>query len=268
MARPTSSGCLLVFAALLIGHFQASLQLVIKKVDIPTSVRVGEEYVILDCDYDLENTSPMGLVVKWYLNGYYLVYQWIYDKVPGAPDPISKYIDLQYKASNDPNTMYRAMKLMRPDIDLTGNYTCQISTFQDEVSTTRPMTVYSTGQENEFKLRSKKTNDGVEVTCGAVGLYPKPTLDITVEGFPDMQSSRPIITETPDGHYNIDSYLALEDQDLPDSAVINCVLGIPSVNYNATKKLVHYPSGNSAGGMRTSVFVILMNAAVFILLGY
>lgn len=120
----------------------ASLQLVIKKVDIPSAVRVGEEYVILDCDYDLENTSTKGLVVKWYLNGFDLVYQWIYGTVPAAIDPASKYIDLHYKASNDPNTMYRAMKLTRPDIDLTGNYTCLISTFEDETSTMRPMIVY------------------------------------------------------------------------------------------------------------------------------
>ena len=118
-----------------------SLQLVIKQVNIPQSVRVGEDSVILDCDYDLENTSTKGLVVKWYLNDYDLVYQWIYDTPPQAIDPVLKYID-HFKASDDPNTMYRAMRLTRPGIDLTGNYTCLISTFEDEVSAKRPMTVY------------------------------------------------------------------------------------------------------------------------------
>lgn len=119
-----------------------SLQLVIKSIDIPSGVKVGDDHVILDCDYDFENTSTKGLVVKWYLNNFDLVYQWIYGTAPQAIDPASKYIDLDYKASDDPNTMYRAMKLKRPDIDLTGNYTCLISTFQDEVSATRLMTVY------------------------------------------------------------------------------------------------------------------------------
>lgn len=62
-------------------------------------------------------------------------------------------------------------------------------------------------------------------------------------GYPDIKAPRPMLTETQDGHYDIVSYLALEDVVLPDSAVITCVLGIPSVNYNATKKIVHYPTG-------------------------
>ncbi|KAJ8682003.1 hypothetical protein QAD02_017795 [Eretmocerus hayati] len=222
-------------------------QLVIRDVDIQPAVRVGEDYVILDCDYDFENTSSKGLVVKWYLNNFDLVYQWIYGTAPQAIDPVAKYIDLDYKASDNSSSIYRAMKLKQPDIDLTGNYTCLISTFEDEVSAKRPMTVYSTGPEEEFKLWHTKTNfdgkDGIEVTCQAAGLYPKPTLEISIDGFPDIKSPRPIITETEDGHYSIVSYLPLEDSVLPDSAVINCVLGIPSVNYSVTKKLVHYPPG-------------------------
>lgn len=117
-------------------------QLKIVKVDVPSSVKVGEDYVILDCDYDLENTSSRGLVVKWFLNNYDLVYQWIYNTKPQAIEPAMKYIDLEYRASEEPTSMYRAMKLVEPNIDLTGNYTCQISTFEDEVSEKRSMTVY------------------------------------------------------------------------------------------------------------------------------
>ncbi|XP_011497441.1 PREDICTED: uncharacterized protein LOC105361858 isoform X2 [Ceratosolen solmsi marchali] len=239
---------LLMSFLLVIAYFQASLQLAIKKVNIPEGVKVGEEYVILDCDYDLGNTSTKGLVVKWYLNNFDLVYQWIYGSAPQAIDPASKYIDLHYKASHDPNTMYRAMKLKQPDIDLSGNYTCLISTFEDETSAKRPMTVYSTGREDEFKLwHTKKIisdiDESIEVTCQAVGLYPKPTLDIIIEDYSDFKSPRPIITETEDGHYNIVTYLTLDNDDLPDSVVINCILGIPNVNYNATKKLVHYTAG-------------------------
>jgi hypothetical protein len=61
--------------------------------------------------------------------------------------------------------------------------------------------------------------------------------------YPEFKSPRPVITETEDKHYNIVSYLTLQDEDLPDSIVINCILGIPNVNYNATKKLVHYTAG-------------------------
>lgn len=117
-------------------------QLNIKKVEIPSSVRVGEDFVILDCDYELQNTSNKGLVVKWYYNNYELMYQWIYGSKPQAIESAAKYIDLDYKASDDPNTMYRAMKLSKPNIDLSGDYTCQISTFQDEEEAKGKMIVY------------------------------------------------------------------------------------------------------------------------------
>ncbi|XP_058791075.1 uncharacterized protein LOC131664192 isoform X2 [Phymastichus coffea] len=269
----TRSYCLTLVACLLVAQqFQDSQLLVIKEVDIPATVKVEEDFVILDCDYDLQNTSIKGLVVKWYLNEMDLVYQWIYGGPPQAVAPVLKYIDLHYKASDNRTKMYRAMKLRSPDIDLTGNYTCQISTFEDEVSEKRAMTVYSTGREEEFKLWHTKMSydgdDGVEVTCQALGLYPKPTLDITVEGYPEIQSPRPLITETEDGHYDIVSYLTLEDDDLPDSVVINCILGIPAVNYNATKKIVHYPPENGTGQVNVSLSIMLLSITAYLLLGH
>ncbi|XP_014203688.1 uncharacterized protein LOC106635989 [Copidosoma floridanum] len=301
----------LLLCCLLVGVcLQVSEQLIMRKTEIPASVRAGEDYVILDCDYEFQNTSTKGLVVKWYFNTFDLVYQWIYGTAAQAIEPASKYIDLHYKASNDPNKMYRAMKLTQPDIDLTGNYTCLISTFQDEISANMPMTVYSTGREDEFKLWHRKMgqngDDSVEVTCQAVGLYPKPTLDISVEGMSKLQSPRPIITETEDGHYNIVSYLTLDNTELPDSVVINCMLGIPSVSYNVTKKIVYIPpgrptttaiaitaggttkllrkmeiqaldnsqadassgGGNSGDRVRTSLLVILMSVSGFVYLAH
>lgn len=106
-------------------------------------VKVGEfDYVILDCDYEFENTSKRGQVVKWFFEDTEMVYQWIQGQDPQAVEPATKYIDLTYKASDDPYTEYRAMKLNKPGIDLTGDYTCVISTFEDEKTANASMVVY------------------------------------------------------------------------------------------------------------------------------
>ena len=115
--------------------------------NIPSSVKVGVDSVILDCDYDLEGTSKKDLVVKWFLdhyNPYTPVYQWIFGRSPQIDKeaPIAKYIDLQYRASNDAHTMFRAMRLVRPNIDLSGNYTCKISTIEEEAVHEGSMVVY------------------------------------------------------------------------------------------------------------------------------
>ncbi|OAD57822.1 hypothetical protein WN48_01531 [Eufriesea mexicana] len=123
-------------------------QLVIKSVNVPPTVKADDtDYVILDCDYDLENTSNKGLVVKWFFNTNEVAYQWIYGRDPLAGDTARKYVDLKYKASDDPYTKYRAMKLNKPGIDLTGEYTCVISTFADERSASASMVVYYEANE-------------------------------------------------------------------------------------------------------------------------
>lgn len=123
--------------------FAESKELIIKNVNIPAMVKAGDtDYVILDCDYDLENTSSHGLVVKWFFNGNEVTYQWIYGMSPLAGETASKYADLKYKASDDPYTEYRAIKLDKPGIELTGEYTCVISTFTDERIANATMIVY------------------------------------------------------------------------------------------------------------------------------
>ncbi|XP_011705845.1 PREDICTED: uncharacterized protein LOC105461049 [Wasmannia auropunctata] len=134
---------MLVSLLLIFGCISESQQFIIRSINIPSAVKVGDvDYVILDCDYALENTSSHGLVVKWFFNDNQVVYQWIYGKKPLADDPAAKYVDLTYKASNDPFTEYRAMKLDKPGIDLTGNYTCVISTYADERTANASMVIY------------------------------------------------------------------------------------------------------------------------------
>jgi hypothetical protein len=122
-------------------------------VNVPPAVRLGKvDHVILDCDYALENTSSRGLVVKWFFNDEQVVYQWIHGMHPVANELIARYVDLEYKASDDPFTEYRAIKLDKPGIDLTGDYTCVISTFQDERRANAYMIVYCEHAHPSFRL--------------------------------------------------------------------------------------------------------------------
>ena len=51
-------------------------------------------------------------------------------------------IDLDYDVSPDPSERHRALYLYWPTIEMTGDYTCKISTIQNEVSQTKKLTVY------------------------------------------------------------------------------------------------------------------------------
>ncbi|XP_026670695.1 uncharacterized protein LOC108626522 [Ceratina calcarata] len=245
-------------------YFSECWQLTIKSVNVPAMVKADEtDYVILDCDYDLENTPSNGLVVKWFFNTNEVAYQWIYGRDPLAGDTTRKYVDLKYKASDDPFTKYRAMKLNKPSIDLTGEYTCVISTYADEQSASASMIVYST--EDKFNLAYKKKTiddkDGVEITCMAEGLYPQPTLDISIEDLPEKQPVKSTVTSREDGLYDILSRTALLDEDLPEAAIVKCLLGIPKANYNVSHKVIYYPR-NFAGRLSVSVLLVIIHATL------
>ncbi|XP_034935266.1 uncharacterized protein [Chelonus insularis] len=230
---------------ILFHQIQESTQLIIKSINVPPLVKAGEvDYVILDCDYDLQNVSSDGLVVKWYFNNDNVEYQWIYGHEPRA-DPSASHIDVGYKASDDPYTMYRAMKLNNPTINLTGDYSCAVFTYYDEEIAEASMIVYSTEEKFDLEHRKKIINgkEGMEVTCLAEGLYPQPTMDITVNDVPLNQTEKPDLIMREDGKYDIILQVAMKDEDLPndEEILVKCNLNIPRANY--TRELVYYAGG-------------------------
>ncbi|XP_044590193.1 uncharacterized protein LOC123268856 isoform X3 [Cotesia glomerata] len=232
---------------LLIIQIQESNQLVIKSISVPELLREGEtDYVILDCDYDLENISSDGLVVKWYFNDDNVEYQWIYGHEPQA-DPSASHIDLGYKASDDPYTMYRAMKLNNPTINLTGDYRCAVFTYQDEEIADASMIVYSTEEKFDLKYRKKIIDgkEGVELTCFAEGLYPQPTMDIYVNDIIVNETITSDLTMRNDSKYDIMMQVVAKNENLPNEALVKCSLSIPKANYTIPRELIYIPGAAS-----------------------
>ncbi|XP_032678865.1 uncharacterized protein LOC116847696 isoform X2 [Odontomachus brunneus] len=264
----TKCGMLLTSWLLIIGCIPVSQQLVIKSINVPATVKADEvDHVILDCDYELENTSGQELVVKWFFESDKVVYQWIQGRNPLAVEPAKKYVDLTYRASDDPYTEYRAMKLNKPGIELTGDYKCVISTFEDEKTANASMVVYATEEVFGFaytKKTLKNDKDGLEATCMAKGLYPQPTLDISVKDVPNKQATKSTVTLRRDGLYDILSRIELLDEELPETTTtLECTLGIPKANYSASQMTVY----NSGNFIHTSIdpLLLLMHLLLFIL---
>ncbi|KAK0161913.1 hypothetical protein PV327_008314 [Microctonus hyperodae] len=254
-----TSVCAFIYICItLIGHVQESTQLIIKSMNVPPLVRAGEvDYVILDCDYDLQNISSDGLVVKWFFNYDNLDYQWIYGYEPQA-DPTASHIDLGYKASDDPYTMYRAMKLNNPSINLTGDYRCTVFTYEDEQIADASMIVYSVEEKFDLQYRKRIVDgkDGMEVTCFAEGLYPQPTIDISINDMTWNDTDKPDLTMRDDGKYNIMMRVAAKDEDLPSEALVKCNLAIPKANYSLPRQLTYYSGGSHALSSRWTLTVI------------
>lgn len=117
----------------------------ITELDVPDSIELGTtDEIILDCNYEADNDEE-SLEIKWFFNGdVEQVYQWIPEsKKHGFGMGVLKdKLDLSYNVSNDPNTMYRALKIQNISHDLSGNYTCKVSSFNNEDTETKQLVIY------------------------------------------------------------------------------------------------------------------------------
>lgn len=115
---------------------------------VPEIIQLGgQDSVVLDCNYVMEDTK--GLVVKWFFKNKTQVYQWIpTENQPQGLGILRGKLDLSYRVSDDPYKSHRALRIVNPGTELSGEYTCVVSTFLAEDMRTKQMTVF--GKDSFF----------------------------------------------------------------------------------------------------------------------
>jgi hypothetical protein len=117
----------------------------------PIVIKNGSESsVVLDCDYApnendyvLSKEKPTFLVVKWFFNNDPRpVYQWVHSKKPQDLGVLKGKINTEYRFSEDNVTMYRAIQILNPTTNLSGEYKCTVFNLDVEKSQTRKMIIY------------------------------------------------------------------------------------------------------------------------------
>ncbi|KAJ8725250.1 hypothetical protein PYW07_016208 [Mythimna separata] len=203
---------------------------------VPEVVQYGvKDSVTLDCEFEADNVT--GLVVKWfYTDRLQLVYQWIPPHKPQALGILRNRVDLSHKVSDNPYTQHRAVHITSVVPELTGNYTCVVSTFMAEDEKTSPMTIFVT--ETKFDMIQDRLNDKfLNIICSVEGVYPKPELGILVGNRPQRaKSSIKVI----DGRYTALTSTVVNIERLPPTVEILCEMMVPSANYYSKKREVFY----------------------------
>ncbi|XP_023941213.1 uncharacterized protein LOC112048076 [Bicyclus anynana] len=211
----------------------------IVKVDVPETIQYGvQDAVVLDCDYTYGNDTS-GLMVKWFFKTKTrLVYQWIATKKPQDMGILRGRVDLTYRASNDSLKMHRALRIVKPNTDISGDYTCVVSTFMEEDSRTKQMIVFV--PETNFRLIQNKTDDDtVNVICAADGAFPAPNLTLATPNRRLDGVSHKL--KFVNGRYSAVASVTLLDADLPSPAEFICTLWIPLAKYTVRKEAIYYP---------------------------
>ncbi|XP_049867922.1 uncharacterized protein LOC126368081 [Pectinophora gossypiella] len=213
----------------------------IKRVEVPPLVEVGTESVVLDCDFGTSSTPEAGLVMKWFFNGSSgLVYQWIPPLRPQVIGLLKGKVDMNFRISEEPLQAYRAIKILNPTTDLSGNYTCVVSTFMEEDRQTRPMLVYSSGKKFHF-YQEKKYVFLVTLICTAEDLYPRPEMFILSKGQPLKQATTEIKMDSW-GLYTVSTTAVVHDDDVTSPwEEFVCTLSLPPANYSTNRTTIYYP---------------------------
>lgn len=91
---------------------------------------------------------------------------------------IKPYIDTNYTVSDDKMQRHRALAIIKPVKNMTGEYTCQVGSFtSDDI---RVKYLQMIVPETDLKLTVDKENDeDLSIQCIVKNIYPEPKLTIS-----------------------------------------------------------------------------------------
>ncbi|XP_058463545.1 uncharacterized protein LOC131437905 isoform X2 [Malaya genurostris] len=192
--------------------------------------------LILDCEYEVDE-SEKGFVLKWFLDGQ-PVYQWIPTKNPFPFQSFKNRVDTSYVVSQERLHKHRAMAIIKPLANFTGEYACMVQTFAsiDRKSAKLKIIV----QESKFDLNYYLNGDGyITVDCHARDISPLPELQIRInDKLFETQKLKSVQGEN--NLYNVSISGSIQKEELESPTTIECFLMVPETNYTKKRSTIYY----------------------------
>ncbi|XP_067138437.1 uncharacterized protein [Centruroides vittatus] len=219
----------------------------IRRISVPKWVQNGTDSVILDCEY-VYNENDIRLVVKWFFNdNLEPVYQWIPElNMRHTSGILQGRLDLNFSVNTvDAYSRYRALKVLNPTTELSGKYTCLVTSLAGQDSREQNMTVYVPAAT--FDVNYIETGKDLNLTCEAQGLYPRPNLRLYLlssgETMRQQLEAKKTVEKQSHGVYNIQLHRMIPSLGLQKSegSVFECQLEIQGSTYTSTKRIAYYP---------------------------
>jgi len=153
-----------------------------KESSTSVSVQGGQE-LLLDCDFSFDKEEEEELVVKWFYNDSTTpFYQWV-PALDVGPQVIMREapgeIDTDYSVEGENSfTKHRTLRIAEATLAHIGAYTCQVSSFSHEVSSTVDVAVYVPPSSLVLTSTSSATDDLITLACVATDAFPAPVLSL------------------------------------------------------------------------------------------
>jgi len=214
-------------------------------------LNASEQAVVLDCDYQFSRQEKADLVVRWYFNSSpFPFYQWIPYQPPQALGEFIGKLDLSFNISRQPYYRQRAVRILHPTTELSGEYRCLVSSHLKEDSATKRMTIYSPASSLNMSVERASSVIGVNVSCLTEGAFPTPTLTLYRAPPPDdVPQGRVPLTDVkvetvrgPEGGYTVWAWSEAADSSLSSETLFECEMKIPHTAYRLTESIVYFPA--------------------------
>ncbi|XP_058059964.1 uncharacterized protein LOC131210690 isoform X2 [Anopheles bellator] len=194
--------------------------------------------LILDCEYEVDENEK-GFVLKWLLDNQ-PIYQWIPSKNPFPFQSFKNRVDTSYVVSQEHMHKHRAMAIIKPLANFTGEYICIVQTYSgiDRKSAKLKIIV----RESKFDLSYYLNGDGyITVDCHARDISPLPELQIRInDELFETENLKSVQGEN--GLFNVSISGRIRKDQLESPAMIECLLSIPETNYNKRRSTTYYES--------------------------
>jgi len=254
----------------------------IVSLDVPAAAEAGSDDIVLDCDFEYAEEEKMQLDIKWYFNDDpQPIYQWIpgYTSGPHAiSDMFKDHINLEYQVQEDEVEKHRALHIKNPLPQLSGKYTCKVSSFIDEDTKQKDLLIYAppsyltldvvhselhdsyaddpgsgafdnsvpeSGVLDFSEAGSGSSEDGssLNVTCAATAMYPLPNTSLTW-GHDDVDRDEvEHFNFRSDGLTDVSIFATIGEDEMDQILTITCTISLPGTTFSSWIKTIYYPPG-------------------------
>ncbi|KAL3196639.1 hypothetical protein MRX96_015409 [Rhipicephalus microplus] len=244
----------------------------IRRLIVPRWVRNGSETpAVLDCEY-VYNENDLKLVVKWFFN-----------------DGAEPCLPVDTRDGG----CYRAIRILRPTWELSGKYTCVVTSLAGQDARHQHMTIFVPARTFSFNysnspppldrlLRPHTAELPLSLQCVARGTFPQPVLTLFLlkggRRRPATEAGlRTFTTATiEDGLFDVALHADAFEGHLSSLAdLFECVLEIPYSNYVLTRRMTvaHELTWGAYGASKASrlpilsYFCIILSISIYIVSG-
>ncbi|XP_064469308.1 uncharacterized protein LOC135383967 [Ornithodoros turicata] len=246
----------------------------IVRLSVPTWVENGtEDSVLLDCEYVYTESDDSQLVVRWFLDDDPKpIYQWIPElKTRHVSSRLEGRLNADYTVTANHFTKFRALNLLRPTTDLSGRYSCHVTSHSSQDQKSQQMTVYA--RPKHFLFNFTRYGSTTNFTCEATGTFPMAELSLyrVDEDGASRQVALPMtqqVSSRPDGTSVTRVVSPVQDSDFVRSGrhLFVCLLHIPGTDFKNQRLIEFYPNFDADAAGLYALNTLLVTAGVVLCL--